>query len=210
MRFVLSFLSVVDRCESLDYLEGKPLTRRKLSSERNSPGKFVHVGLLRHFDPPNFSRAMRRVGESQVSKRRRRPDRPPRPIKTKHIIRVLVTRRVIERWELRTWGRVAVHQSARFDFKLHVRWFSSAGSRVLYLHRASNFNPANFRISSRDWCGSEKPPVNRKERGRNDGRSLAPINYPRTLSTDRPITSISIFPCRRIPDHHHPLLSPFL
>lgn len=64
-----------------------------------------------------------------------------------------------------------MHQSARFDFKLHVRWFSSAGSRVLYLHRASNFNPANFRISSRDWCGSEKPPVNRKERGRNDGRS---------------------------------------
>lgn len=82
----------------------------------------------------------------------------------KYVIGVLVTRRVIER-DRRSCGRA--HRSARFDFN---KLRSADHLCPLCLHRPSNFNPANFRIYSRD--GGLKP-LNRE---RNEREALASVD----------------------------------
>lgn len=61
---------------------------------------------------------------------------------------------------------MAVRQSARFDFKLHVRWFSSADHVSSICTGRPTLIPQIF--GYRAAIGGS---VNRKERGRNDGGS---------------------------------------
>lgn len=111
----------------------------------------------------------------------------------KYVIGVLVTRRVIER-DRRSCGRV--HRSARFDFN---KLRSADHLCPLCLHRPSNFNPANFRIYSRD--GGLKP-LNRERKGRHWRRLTASrlnqLSGQRYQPRPCPARhrSISIFPTR--------------